>query len=217
VSTRSAGTDRPGARPNADEIERIGEIREAVVAIDMTCAARITSLRRLRAYARRRLRGARRAHMLAALALADESSRSPQETHLRLVWMLDARLPRPVCNPIVYSLTGDVIGSPDLLDVESGVGGEYDGAAHRTRARHRRDVERAEKFRTYDVETYTVVAGDSVPTQVARMRAAHERSRQHRDRPRRWTLTPPPGAWVPATIPLDHELDARQPWPPGFP
>ena len=204
-------------RALSDEIERIGEIREAVVAIDMACAARLTSLRRLRAYARRRLRGARRSHLLSALDLADERSRSPQETRMRLVWMLDAGLPRPVCNPIVYSLAGDVLGCPDIFDPESGVGGEYDGTAHRSRDRHRRDVERGDRFRTCDIETFTIVAGDTKGTQVARMRAAHERASSHSDRPRRWTIVPPPGAWTPATVPLDEELNATDPWPPGFP
>lgn len=203
-------------RALSDEIERIGEIREAVVAIDMACAARVTSLRRLRIYAHARLRGARRDHLLSAVSLADENSRSPQETRMRLVWMLDAQLPRPVCNPIVYTLSGDVIGSPDILDPASGVAGEYDGAVHRSRSRHRRDVERGERFRRQDIETFTIVGGDSTQTQVERMRAAHARSVQNGERPRTWTLTPPPGAWVPATIPLDQELDARHPWPPQF-
>lgn len=204
-------------RALSDEIERIGEIRGAVVAVDMACAARLTSLRRLRHYARRRLRGAPRAHLLAALDLADEHSRSPQETRMRLVWMLDARLPRPLCNPIVYSLDGDVLGCPDLLDPGSGTAGEYDGAAHRSRARHRRDVERGDRFSGHGIETFTIVAGDSVATQVSRMRAAHERARQHLDRPRRWTSVPPPGAWIPASIDLDDELDRTIPWPPEFP
>ena len=204
-------------RALSDEIERIGEIREAVVAIDMACAARLTSLRRLRLFALRRLRGAPKSHLLAALALADENSRSPQETRMRLVWMLDARMPRPLCNPIVYSLTGDVLGCPDLLDLDSGTSGEYDGAAHRSRARHRRDVTRADRFSAHDIETFTIVAGDSVATQVARMRAAHERARKHSGDHRTWTIVPPPGAWVPPTVRLDEELERTDPWPPGFP
>lgn len=204
-------------RALSDEIERIGEIREAVVAIDMACAARLTSLRRLRLYALARLRGARRAHLMTALSLAEERSRSPRESRMRLVWMLDAAMPRPLCNPIVYSLTGDVLGSPDVFDPELGIGGEYDGAAHRTRSRHRRDVERTEIFRAHDIETFTIVAGDSTAAQVTRMRAARDRALRQTGSRRRWTLEPPLGAWVPAEEPLDDELDRTMPWPPGFP
>ncbi len=204
-------------RALSDEIERIGEIREAVVALDMACAARLTSVRRLRRYAAARLRGARRAHLLAALTFVDEWSRSPQETRMRLVWVLDAGLPRPLCNPIVYAETGDLIGSPDLLDAALGVAGEYDGAAHRSRARHRRDVERADRFRAHGIETFTIVAGDSTAVQVQRMRAARQRARRRSGAAPDWTLEPPPGAWRPVTAALDDELDRLAPWPAGFP
>lgn len=82
-------------RALADEIGRRDDLREAVVAIDMTCAARLTSIARVRSYAQRRLRGRTRALVLAAADLADEHSRSPMETRMRLVWVLDAGLPHP--------------------------------------------------------------------------------------------------------------------------
>jgi len=75
-------------RAVVDEISRVAGLREAVVVIDMACAARITSLKRIESYAERHPRG--NAPVLAALALADEHSLSPQETLMRLVWVLDA-------------------------------------------------------------------------------------------------------------------------------
>lgn len=67
-------------RAVSDEIKRIGELREAVVAVDMACAARVTSLLRLRRYAEHRLRGAR---MRAAY------DRARRRTEDRRRWTLD--------------------------------------------------------------------------------------------------------------------------------
>jgi hypothetical protein len=195
----------PIARAVADELCRLGDPRAGVVLLDMCFAARVTSIKRLTAAASR-LPRRKRVPLLGALALADEHSASPRESLMRLVWTLDAGLPRPLCNRLVYDLEGRVLGKPDLLDPELGVVGEYDGAAHRSRARHRRDTERLEAFRRCGLEDFTIVAGDDVATQVRRMRAARARAAAQVG-PRRWTLTPPPGAWVPNEPSLDDELD----------
>src|SRR3954447_802486 len=70
--------------------------------------------------------------MRAALDLASEDSRSPNETRMRLVWVLDAGLPVPAVNQPVYDLDGRLLGVADLLDVAAGVVGEYDGEDHAT-------------------------------------------------------------------------------------
>ena len=194
-------------RAVVDEIARVADLRDAVVVIDMACAARITSLRRIRSYIDRHPR-AGNAAALAALDLAVESSLSPQETRMRLVWMLDAGWPHPLCNRVVYSTDGDVLGRPDLIDPTTGVVGEYDGALHRARARHRSDVARSEVFRGHGLEPFVVVAGDGAEVQVARMQAARERA-LHRASARRWTIDPPPGALTPAEMTLDQELDLQ--------
>lgn len=191
-----------------DEIVRRDDRRESVVAIDMACAARLTSLRRMRAVLSG-LRGMTRLQVELALALADEGSRSPPESRVRLVWVLDAGLARPLCNQVVYTLGGETIGCPDLLDPASGVVGEYDGADHRDRARHRKDVAREDRFRRAGLEPFTVVAGDSPQVQLERMAAAQQRAAL-RTGPREWTVTPPPGAWTPREMPLDEELDFRE-------
>lgn len=128
---------------------------------------------------------------------------------MRLVWVLDGGWPRPRCNPTVYTVDGDILGRPDLLDPIAGVAGEYDGALHRTRARHRSDVERAERFLRVGLESFVVVAGDSVTEQLSRMESAYARARSHAPGRRRWTLDPPSWAPVPPHMSLDEELDLR--------
>ena len=195
----------PVTRAVADELVRLGDLRAGVVLLDMCFAARVTSISRL-TRAATGLPRRKRMPLLRALALADEHSASPRESRMRLVWMLDAGLPRPLCNRLVYDLDGTVLGKPDLLDPELGVVGEYDGAAHRSRERHRRDTARLEAFRRCGLEDFTIVAGDDVETQVRRMTEARARAAA-RVGPRRWTVAPPAGAWVPEEVSIDDELD----------
>src|SRR3712207_878710 len=91
---------------------------------------------------------------------ADEDSASPQETRLRLVWLLDARLPRPLVNQPVFSLDGVLLGYPDLLDKEAGLVVEYDGEDHRASTRHSHDVDREAGFREHGLEVTRVTGGD---------------------------------------------------------
>ncbi|MEV5001134.1 hypothetical protein [Nocardioides sp. LML1-1-1.1] len=168
-------------------------LREAVVAIDMAVAAGITS--------RRRLRGVLPRRWETALDLADEHSASPQETRLRLVWQLDAGWARPLVNRDVLAEDGRFLGRPDLLDADRGIVGEYAGAVHRDRARHRHDVRREDLFRRAGLE-YVEVVGDDLrhpALVVERMEAAAARAGRL---PRRWRLGPAP-------VPLDDRLDHR--------
>ncbi len=117
-----------------DEMRRrLPRFRPGVVAADMAFAAGLTTLDRMRAYIATRngwtgVPGARK-----ALGLACEDSRSPQESRMRLVWVLDAGLPAPKCNVPVFDLHGNLIGVPDLFDPVAGLVGEYDGADHQLR------------------------------------------------------------------------------------
>jgi hypothetical protein len=129
-----------------------------------------------------------------ALELADEESRSPTETWMRLIWMLDAGLPRPLCNRAVYDLGGRLLGVPDLLDPVAGVVGEYDGDEHRFAVRRARDAEKDDLYRRAGLEPFRVVAPDliEVGKVVDRMRATHDRATRA-SHPRLWTLEPPAG------------------------
>lgn len=197
-------------RAVVDEILRGRSLRSAVVVIDMACAARITSINRIRVYVddfpRRGMQVVRD-----ALALATERSRSPKETEMRLVWILDAGWPTPVCNAEVFDLDGRLLGIPDVLDPRTGTFGEYDGAHHRTRARHRRDVSRMELLRAHGLEGFVMVAGDTPEVQIQRMEAAARRAAARPPDERRWRLTLPDGS-TPPDITADRELDAID-WP----
>ena len=162
--------------------------REKVVVMDMAAAAGLTSIGRVRA----RLAGdVRRRGTVAlgqALDLACEASASPRETHLGLTWQLDAGFPTPLRNPDVLTLDGRFVGRPDLLDVEAGVAGEYDGAVHNLNARRRKDLARLDRFAAVGIEVFTIVAGDDLDTQVRRMRAARERARWAPEAQRAWRV-----------------------------
>lgn len=147
-------------RAVAHEVCRLTDPREAVVVVDMACAAELTSLRRLRAWLAEQPGRRDRGRLLRALLLADEGSRSPMETRMRLAWQLDAGRGRPLCNRQVLDESGRLLGVADLVDPVHAVVGEYDGQEHRSRARHRRDVRREADFRAAGLEVVTVVAGD---------------------------------------------------------
>lgn len=76
---------------------------------------------------------------------------------------------------------------------------------HRPRARHRKDVARQERFRSVGLETFTVVAGDDVATQVGRMRAARDRALWLPPERRRWSVVPRDER----ELTLDEWLDQR--------
>ncbi len=131
----------------------------------------------------------------AALLLADENSWSPQETGLRMVWVVDAGLPRPLCNVPVFDLAGRHLGTPDLFDPQAGVVGEYDGGLHLAGRQRRRDVAREHRFRSHGLEYFSVVGGELWRPEVVAERILDARRRARWDAPgrRNWTLEPPPG------------------------
>lgn len=49
---------------------------------------------------------------------------------MRLCWCREVTRARLRCNPPVFDLEGRHLLTPDLLDVDHGVSGEYDGAVH---------------------------------------------------------------------------------------
>lgn len=125
-----------------DEMRRTGQVDDGVVAMDMAAAAELTSNLRMKAYVADRPGDRGRWLVLEALAFADEGSRSPMETRLRLIWVRRAGWPRPLTNRAALDHRGGLIGVPDLLDERRGIGGEYDGGEHRAGPRRRRDVRR---------------------------------------------------------------------------
>ena len=170
------------------------DLEDAVVLTDIALAAGLVSKAEFGEYlvGRAGHRGVARARR--ALELADERTLSPLETRLRMIWMLDAELPRPRCNWPVADALGHRIGRPDLLCEELAVIGEFDGADHRTAFTQREDVRKEERYRDAGLECFRVVGVDLRDRSlvVRRMRAAVARSYEAQ-RPRRWLVRQNPG------------------------
>ncbi|MGH3333949.1 MAG: hypothetical protein ACRDPJ_21865 [Nocardioidaceae bacterium] len=193
-----------------DEMRSARDLREAVVAMDMMAAAELVSISQMCAYVAERAGWVGVEQVRRALRLADENSRSPNETRMRLVWQLDADLPRPLVNKDVFTVSGKFLGCADLFDPEAGVVGEYDGADHRGALRHSRDVLREERFRRAGLEYFKITGPDMSRPQrmVDRMHSTRARAKWLPERQRAWTIDPPPG-W-PVSRSLDDELELRR-------
>lgn len=189
-----------------DEMRRHGQLRQAVVDMDMAAAARLISVDLMRSYVGHRSAWTGVPLVRQALRLATNESRSPQESRMRLTWLLDAGLPAPVCNRPVFDLSGQLLGVPDLFDEEAGLVGEYDGADHRESTRHRSDVARQQRFRDHGLEYFAIVAGDLRDRSAAAQRMLNTRARAKFLPPesRAWTLTRP--VWSPEPESLDEQL-----------
>lgn len=188
-----------------DEMRQCEDWREAVVAFDMMAAAGLVSRRQMHEFHAARTRWRRASLVATALPYGSEHSRSPNECRMRLVWEVDAGLPRPLVNQEIFTRSGRLVAVADLLDPVAGVVGEYDGAAHlRTRRRHR-DVLREEALRRLQLEYFDVVRPDLAARAALadRMRSTRERARFLSLEERRWTSDPPPG-W-----PREPSLDER--------
>jgi hypothetical protein len=192
-----------------DEMRRAADVRAAVVAMDMAAAAQLTSIARVGAYvdAHPGWDGVPLAR--AALRLAVETSRSPRETEMRLIWVLDARLPTPLVNREIFDLrSGVLLGIGDLLDPVAGVVGEFDGGEHSGAGRRSRDAQRDGLFRDHGLEVFRVTSVDLRDPRAVVERAFGAYRRAACTQPRRsWTIEPPPG-WEPA-LSLDEILTAR--------
>lgn len=184
-----------GERAVFDEVIRHGELRQAVVDIDMAAAAGLVTVASFIEFVASIGPWSGVPFAREAAALASMDSRSPQETRMRLVWVLDAELPNPLCNVPVFDLHGNLLGIPDLFDPIAGLVGEYQGADHKEGERHRSDAAREDRFRNVDLEMFEVVGGDLADRGlvVDRMLAARARAKFLPPDRRTWTLDTP--AW----------------------
>lgn len=128
-----------------------------------------------------------------AISLADENVWSPTEVDLRLLWRIDLGLDALVCNRPVFDLAGRHLGTPDVLDLEAGVVGEYDGKLHLEGKRRATDLTREGLFRAVGLEYVTMVSRDLGDPSGFLRRTLEARSRAHRvpAADRRWTINPP--------------------------
>ena len=183
------------ARALFDEIRRHGQDRQAVVDVEMSIAAGLLTLVELRSYVESRPAWTGIQLARDATAAAGLGCRSPQEVRMVLVWMRDAGLPRPLCNVPIFDLSGNLIAIVDLLDVEAGCVGEYQGADHKDGDRHRLDVAREQRLRDHGLECFEVVGDDVQDRELTAKRMVAARERSHFEAPSRrtWTLRKP--AW----------------------
>ena len=93
----------------------------------------------------------------------------------------------------------------DLIDVELGLAGQYNGADHITLAGAAEDLKKDAAYRDVGLETVTMVATDwgALEDFTVRLHAAAARARARRG-PRLWTLEPP-SWWTPT-----HTVDLRR-------
>ena len=178
-----------------------GDDWDQVVAVDMTCAAQLTSIRRMARYRWTRYwyRDIRTLDRI--LPLCDEDARSRREVDFRRVWTQHAGWPHPLCNRSVLDPDGKLVGMPDLLDPVRRVAGEYGGGGHRDKGQHDSDVSRTARFRRVGLEVVEVTATHiAYPDRVVSwMLEAEERAVLL---PQQWHLAPPPPS-------LDDILDRR--------
>ena len=192
------------------EVRHASSLAEAVALIDRVAAADLASLAELADYAEGVLPGARWvSRMRTALQYADENCWSPTETTMRLVWRA-LGITNVVCNRAVFDRAGRFVGTPDLLDLDTGLVGEYDGSLHLAGRQREKDIRREADFRRIGLEYVEMVAADLRETSDFRRRTMDARTRALAiSGPREWTVEPPP-RWTPThTVELRRALD---PW-----
>lgn len=176
------------------EVRYAAGLREAVTAIDMACFSDLVSVAEVRAAipAVTAWTGVEQARR--AAALADENAWSPAEVGLRLL-CLEAGLGGMRSNVPVFDRHGRHVGTPDLVDPETGLLLEYDGALHLTSSGRRGDLRRGRGYREVGLEPVVLVAADlrDRAATVELLRVERERAATRSRGVRRWTLEAP--AW----------------------
>lgn len=163
--------------------------------VDMAAYDDLVTLDRLAAYgvrlgSRPGIRRLRR-----AIAAADENAWSPMEVSARFTWHGAFPGRSLSCNRPVFDLAGNHLFTPDLLDVEAGVAGEYNGTDHGDDERRRQDLVRDDVARRHGIEVVTTMAGPRERERfLHRLRGAYGRAGTQTG-PRTWTIEQPDG-WV---------------------
>jgi hypothetical protein len=141
-----------GARVTSPErtcfdLARSGSLVDAVVGVDAFLSAGLTSVDRLWRFCQERRRWPYVDRLREAVVLGSDRVRSPAETRLRMLLVLNG-LPEPMVNITVHDEAGRRIGTPDLLYLKPLLGIEYDGAYHSDQQVHQVDLVRENGFVT---------------------------------------------------------------------
>ena len=169
----------------ADAARLAASFTEAVVVVDMMCAAELVSIRQLRESELRFPRG--------VLDEASEHSLSPNETRCRILCRFALPGVRWLVNCPIFDLDGRLLGIADLIDLRAGLVVEFDGADHREVARHTQDVVKEDALRRVGLEVVRVTGRevDNEAVVSARVRAGRERAKFEAEAERRWVARPP--------------------------
>lgn len=147
-----------------------------------------------------------------ALALADENVWSPMEWTLRRTWAEQVPGARLLTNRPVFDRAGKHIATPDLIDPETGVLGEYDGAIHHGGARRASDLRREGDLRRHGLEPVVMVGADAHRPAAfcSRLRDAYTRVARRAATERDWTLELPHW-WRPThTVELRRAIEGTE-------
>ena len=183
-------------RAVAYEACRARTLTAAVRAIDLAAAADLVDLASMDRYVARLVARPGVRLLRRALTRADENVWSPQEVSMRITWRTHVDCVLATNRP-VFDHGGRHLLTPDLLDVEAGVAGEYDGPVHLEDGQRRRDLDREALYRDHRLELVTMMSGRRADAAsfVARLHAAYRRAAERRGTPRTWT-TDQPDWWV---------------------
>jgi len=200
------------ARSVCFEMRYAPNVREAARVLSMAAYSDLVSVDELAGYASRHSGWTGIPRCRAATPLAEENCWSPMEVEMVLVWRLDAELPRPMCNRPLFDRSGHHVGTPDLLDVEAGVLGQYDGSLHLEGTQRSIDARSEERYRDLGLETFTMLSADRANRKrmAERMLASRSRAKWAVESERHWTIEPP-AWWTPThTVALRRTLSPEQ-------
>jgi hypothetical protein len=175
----------------AFDLARRGSVEDGVVALDAVVRDLALDLDAVTEFFRQHPRHRGVPVAREALRLVDPGSRSPGESRLRYVWIVEAGLSRPQVNAYVVDPRGEVVAMPDLLDVATGLVAEYDGASHRELGAHTSDNAREEVLESLGLVVVRATSIDVGPGRDALVRRLHDgQDRATRNGPGTWGWAP---------------------------
>ena len=111
------------------DLARTGSTVDGVVGVDAFMSAGLVSADRMWRFCAERRRWPGIDRLRGAVLLGSDRVRSPAESRLRMLLVLNG-LPEPLVNAPLHDAHGNLLGIPDLLYLEPLLGIEYDGSYH---------------------------------------------------------------------------------------